>query len=782
MWFLAFTLEDVVQMILNALRGLFAYLCKIIYPGIAKLYDIFIELGSYFYDPGISSIYDRIRLIIGIFMVFRVIFWLIEALVNPDITRDKEKNPKKIIFKVVLSAVLLVITPTLFEKAFEIQSIIMDNHIIEHVIIGDDNIIEETSVGRYLAAEVFVNFYTPAVYKDDYNNSVILTTSSNCIDLYTAYNSDGTLKSDDPNNDDITSKGNMYLELYRYGTLNSLTNSCLSLKAPLPTDSSEKDYVIDFNGLFATAVGVFIFWMLLMYCISLGTRYVQLIYLQIIAPIPIMCNLAPGKDNMFNKWVKQCTVTYLDLFIRVAVINFVMLLCCILLKNNSGVVADINSLASSASGYIKIFLILGLLTFAKKAPELIQELLPKGLTKASGDFGLSLKKRTDAMLGGKYVYGTLKRAPGYVAGGVIGAGVGGALGAIGGKGVGSRLAGFFSGASRGFSTGSKKGNILKNVGEVRKNQAAQNSKLQQWRVEAGKSEDEPNNARDWISRKLDAGKKSMGFETRSQYLDRAKQSAQSVSSVFKDQKEEGITKVLENGTKRDGTRASSLGIGGTLLERDQRRKTAEAALKENDKSSLLSTADGNTKLETFLNSAAGMSWATANGVTSTTLTGLTGTQKDSLADSFIANLQEEANVADQDYRDSEKQFSFIYAVEQAAGIVRDVATGDITNIDSSKANEKNVNNWSTINDFISEYDELYGLTTGDNPVLSNRTKKFDPVEMARLVRRAESGDNGAKASLEKIYKDYDKIKTLMSRVDTVERQNAVSRANDKYNG
>ena len=193
--------------------------------------------------------------------------------------------------------------------------------------------------------------------------------------------------------------------------------------------------------------------MILMYCISIGSRYIQLIFLQIIAPIPIMAYLTPKKDNMFSKWIKQCTTTYLDLFIRIAIINFSITLITMILGENS-IVSEISSSANNS--LIQIFLVLGLLTFAKKAPDLIQELLPKSVTKASGDFGLSWKKRTDAMVGGKFIYDKTKRAPGFIAGGTAGLLVGGAMGAAGGKGFGSRLAGLASGAARGFNTASKK--------------------------------------------------------------------------------------------------------------------------------------------------------------------------------------------------------------------------------------------------------------------------------------------------------------------------------------
>lgn len=389
MWFLKINAQDVIEVILNALRGVFAWLCEIIYPWIAKSYDLFIELGRKVYSDDFTVIYDKISLIIGIFMVFRVIFWLIESLVNPDAMSDKEKSPQKIIIKILVSVILLATTPKIFNAAFYVQDKILESNIIENIISTGQGV-GDTTVGKYLSAELFVNFYTPEL------NERGEVMNNTCVIDYTQYEGDGFI----------------YNELYQHGELKSLTNYCLTEKGVINPDADKKNqkeaFVINFNGLFAVAVGGFVLWMIIMYCISLGTRYVQLIYLQVIAPIPIMCNIAPGKDNMFSKWIKQCTTTYLDLFIRIAIINFVMLLCSIILSNDSGAVASFNN----TNGWIQVFLVLGLLTFAKKAPDLIQELLPKSLTKASGDFGLSFKKRAENMVGGKYIGKGYEKATG----------------------------------------------------------------------------------------------------------------------------------------------------------------------------------------------------------------------------------------------------------------------------------------------------------------------------------------------------------------------------------
>ena len=419
--------SKVLEIINDALRGLAAHLCEIIYSVIADIYEVFVKMTELIYADDLTVIYNKISLFLGIFMIFRLSFWLIEALMNPDILGDKAKAPGEMIKKVFLVVVLLGITPSIFKYAYRLQYEVVNSNVIPKIMsIGNYNaeVEKPDKFGKLMSAELFIIFYN--------QNSNINVGNDSCVE-------------------DTGKNGKYYSYLKIYGKLYNLAGS------PCLVKRTNDEYVIDFNGLFAVGVGAFVFWMMLMYCISLGTRYVQLIFLQVIAPIPIMGYLSTDKDNMFSKWVKQCTTTYLDVFIRLVIVHFTMWLISAVITNDSSLSKNI----TSGSWLIRIFIILGLLTFAKKAPELIQELLPKSVTKASGDFGLSWKKRTDAMLGGKTIYGATT-AVGKA--GTVGLGIGALTalrGAAGGRGVG-RLTGFVGGFARGVVNGGGKGSVVKN--------------------------------------------------------------------------------------------------------------------------------------------------------------------------------------------------------------------------------------------------------------------------------------------------------------------------------
>lgn len=437
--------SKVLEIINDALRGLAAHLCEVIYSVIADIYEVFVKMTELIYTDDLTAIYNKISLFLGIFMIFRLSFWLIEALMNPDILGDKAKAPGEMIKKVFLVVVLLGITPSIFKYAYRLQYEVVNSNVIPKIMsIGNYNaeVEKPDKFGKLISAELFIIFYN--------QNSNINIGNDSCVE-------------------DTGKNGKYYSYLKIYGKLYNLAGS------PCLVKRTNDEYVIDFNGLFAVGVGAFVFWMMLMYCISLGARYVQLIFLQVIAPIPIMGYLSTDKDNMFSKWVKQCTTTYLDVFIRLVIVHFTMWLISAVITNDSSLSKNI----TSGSWLIRIFIILGLLTFAKKAPELIQELLPKSVTKASGDFGLSWKKRTDAMLGGKTIYGATT-AVGKA--GTVGLGIGALTalrGAAGGRGVG-RLTGFVGGFTRGVVNGGKKGTFGQNLKSSWQRQGQVNKQKIDW--------------------------------------------------------------------------------------------------------------------------------------------------------------------------------------------------------------------------------------------------------------------------------------------------------------
>lgn len=356
------------------LRKVAGSICNAIYSLISILFDVFYnlanirilnagyEVNGIWHDAPITVIYKRVTLLLGIIMVFYVTFQFIKYVLEPDTFSDKEKGGEKLVFKLIIVVVLMGTVPTIFDKAYDVQRLILNSHLIDKVLIGNANSNVE-SFGRNLSANVFSLFY----YQDvSVSEGLICEDNLTCQEIVKM------------NLGGITRAGSMPI-----------------ITTGLGKKVNDGRYAIHFDAWFAMGVGLFLCYILVLYVIDVGVRVAQLTYLQIIAPIPIIAYLSPKKEGMFQKWVKQCVITFLDLFIRLFIICFMLLVISNI--NISSIGESINAnVDETTKTWVYIALILGLLLFAQKAPKLIQELFPN-MGAAMGNFGLKPGDRMPAL-------------------------------------------------------------------------------------------------------------------------------------------------------------------------------------------------------------------------------------------------------------------------------------------------------------------------------------------------------------------------------------------------
>ena len=73
---------------------------------------------------------------LSVFMVFKLSISIINYVINPDALSDKSKGFGKLITNVVISLILLAITPNLFNMAFNLQTDILNSNAIYQIITG----------------------------------------------------------------------------------------------------------------------------------------------------------------------------------------------------------------------------------------------------------------------------------------------------------------------------------------------------------------------------------------------------------------------------------------------------------------------------------------------------------------------------------------------------------------------------------------------------------------------------------------------------------------------
>ncbi len=375
----------------HGFRTLMFILCDGVYRLIYLTFYIFEKLGSARIIEDTQGIVNRISLIIGLFMVFRVTFAFVQYIVDPDAMLDKKKGAANIIKKIIISIVLLGSTSTLFNLAFKAQDLIIDNQIIGKIIFNssssngyDSDSLYSTpenssTFGGRLSAEVFSAFYrlNPEASPKDSDQEDCKTWLTN----------------DDGNSGYSKLKEKI---AQNKGALSGYKNSPAAIC--LNEQDSSDEYIVDFDagGFLALAFGIAVLYTIFIFTIQVGVRVIQLAYLQIIAPIPIIMYITPKGDEQLKKWGQQCSTTFLDFFMRCTIIYFAILV----IQNiwETGFIGKLLSAGTESSNgwetmYVGVIMIIAVLTFAKKVPNLIKEIFPSLGGAAGFDYGLSFKKQ-----------------------------------------------------------------------------------------------------------------------------------------------------------------------------------------------------------------------------------------------------------------------------------------------------------------------------------------------------------------------------------------------------
>lgn len=406
----------------RVIRRFGAMLCDVIYSLIADIYQLFITVArlNILSSDQIAPIYQRITMILTIVMTFYITFEFVKYTIQPDTITDKEKGAGNILKRIIIVIILIAFTPQLFSMAYKLQNRIIETQLISKVILGTTNN-NYTTYGNEFSANMLNLFY----YVDE---SACSSNTGDCNDARKAV---------DDNLNHLRTTGDSDIVV---GINLSAENSIFK----------ETNPAISFNGFLAIIVGGFIVYILAMYSIDVGTRYAQLIFLQIISPIAVMGYMLPKKDGIFQKWGKQCITTYIDLFLRIAIISFVLLIIKVLGDGfDSGRIFDgIEGVSGTLKTFTYIVLVMGLLVFAQRAPKLLGELFPSSGAAGIG-MGLSAKNRLEPTT--KAIKGTYKGISSTAnMGARVAGGVGGAIaGAIAGTGVRGRLRTALAGAKEG---------------------------------------------------------------------------------------------------------------------------------------------------------------------------------------------------------------------------------------------------------------------------------------------------------------------------------------------
>ncbi len=455
-------LEKVGGAIIQGIRYLMFSLSTLIYDLFMKLYDMFTALCTIrlLSNDILQELAKRVGYILGVVMLFYVILGFIQLLLNPDAVNDGEKGAPALIKKTIIVIIMLGTANFAFELLYQVQNTVINSNIISKLLLpyaittsvngqdsndGESSVTQNEKFGSILAEELFSSFYEI----EDFDESNIDSNGD-----ISSYNNCQTVV----NNFRNQIINNRSFDL-GYTCLNETI--VVNFKIDDSTNSeSQETNIVHFNYFLCPIFGLVAVYLMFTYCIKVGVRMVQLMFLEIISPMAIVSYLAPKKDTMFSKWKNIYISTYIDVFIRIAIINFAFFLISTVFSTTGGNGLEFQGTDWSSNLFFKAFVIVSIMIFAKKVPDLLKELLPQSVSKLG--FAPSAKE----LFENPFVSTTVGAATG-AAVGLIG-------GIAGGKGlsrVSGALGGTFGGMFRGGSSGYKSKNLGSALSGARSNQA-----------------------------------------------------------------------------------------------------------------------------------------------------------------------------------------------------------------------------------------------------------------------------------------------------------------------
>lgn len=386
---------------LSPLRAICMAIDGVAYSLLDNAYNIVINLSTaeLLNHSTIKSLMSNLYVLVGVVAFFRLALLLVNSIIDPEKLNEKGKGLSSIFFRVVGMIILLIVTPILFEKSYELQGKIVGadtgKNIIFKTILGDNANIGSSEEGN--AGSVLQNIALSSLITIDKN--YLVNKGAQCdIDkedpnhdtcgfypLTCVSNGDGTCTPQggyvyDENKCNWANCQNavdVYNKMYVSEDMSPAKLAGyvgVSEKININDDDSDEKqevYVYNYMLIVTGVVGIGMTLVILSFAIDIAVRMFELVALEILSPLFIATFVDPksAQSGPFKNWLTAVGQSYATLYIRLAILALMVLLVSII--NQSKIFQSMGDVAGPA----KIFMIIGLLIFAKKSPKWISDMI-----------------------------------------------------------------------------------------------------------------------------------------------------------------------------------------------------------------------------------------------------------------------------------------------------------------------------------------------------------------------------------------------------------------------
>lgn len=459
--------------ILKAILGyIFLAIDSVVYFFVSQGFKMYIALAQFklFDDKVFDDLINRTYIIIGVIALFIVAYALLNSIINPDNASKGDKSLSKIVKNFIFAIIGIAIVPTVFNYFYYFQRVVLCNNLIPKILLaqkGDDSqadLLNDDKIGTQFATYLFQSFFYPKSIEnmnmtDVDNDGDLLKSEAVKVEvglIDDVFSDEENVNIEKYKDYDSDNKGNYNLQMAYEGAMNGemfFTAFRPFLLGDVGFANSVLNNTVNYMIIISTIAGVYCAYVLASLYIDMAIRAVKLGYLELIAPLPIMTLIIPGKDGVFKAWIKKTGSCAFEVFTRLFIVSFVIYLIRTIPQLFTATTFSYGG-CTTAFGVITALLIralvyCGLLTFLKQAPKFLSE--ATGIKSDGFKLGIASKLADSGLFtalgaaGGAVTAGVRNLAPGvHEAKGFVN------KARVAASNLPSGVAGFASGAARGF--------------------------------------------------------------------------------------------------------------------------------------------------------------------------------------------------------------------------------------------------------------------------------------------------------------------------------------------
>lgn len=329
------------QWLLEQARKWGIYFDKLILQYSNQVYNYFVQIleGTLFTPELVDGIMNRLYIIVGLVIFFKLATLAIKYIASPESFLDGKTGGEQLIKRILFGSVLIILMPLIFDIAMNLQTAIISDNLIGKILLPKEIYNEyqsdKNNTGKKIGMMVISGFF-------GWNDSV--------------------------DKGQVNKAWNQYDKVVKYNDLQYFDENKIN-------DKHNDEYVFSYVPIISTlAVGYYLL-TLLKYAAEVVLRSFKLAFLQIIAPFSIVkWMLDPADTESLKKWINATASTYIMLFLRVLTV-WIIAMMAYYLKNGVPTSDGVVSLISNDTDEIlKALIVLGMFAFLKELPKLISDL------------------------------------------------------------------------------------------------------------------------------------------------------------------------------------------------------------------------------------------------------------------------------------------------------------------------------------------------------------------------------------------------------------------------